>query len=227
MTIDATAVGEPFERVWASFGYDELNWTATPRGRANMSTLRTIFGDPAVVRAHNLLTSGNGRGLPHWSSGNVYHEDAHGRQVYDWGQIDPVFDVWVDNDMVPLVELGFCPVQLSRPLTRTSTRCPPPTASMRIGAGHRRRRTCNAGGASWRPWWATLPDVMARRGCLGGTGSCGTNPISATGKGVLTILPSVRCNGGSSAKVVARGTVGRAGQTDRGGEFLARFLNTA
>ena len=84
-----------------------------------MSALRTIFGEPAVVRAHNLLTSGNGRGLPHWSSGNVYHEDDRGRPVYDWGQIDPVFDVWVENDMVPLVELGFCPIQLSRPSTRT------------------------------------------------------------------------------------------------------------
>ena len=30
VTIDATGVGKPLERVWASFGYDELNWTATP-----------------------------------------------------------------------------------------------------------------------------------------------------------------------------------------------------
>ena len=46
-----------------------------------MSALRTIFGEPAVVRAHNLLTSGSGRGLPHWSSGNVYHEDDRGRPL--------------------------------------------------------------------------------------------------------------------------------------------------
>ena len=107
------------ERIWMSYGYDELNWTATPRGRANTAALREVFGGPAVVRAHNLLTSGSGRGLPHWSSGNVYHEDVQGNPVYDWSQADAAFDIWVESDMVPIVELGFCPVQLSRPSHRT------------------------------------------------------------------------------------------------------------
>ena len=83
-----------------------------------MATMRGVFGEPVVVRAHNLLTSGSGRGLPHWSSGNVYHEDAEGNAVYDWSQADEVFDVWVGNGMVPLVELGFCPVRMVRPSTR-------------------------------------------------------------------------------------------------------------
>jgi xylan 1,4-beta-xylosidase len=39
--------------------------------------------------------------------------------VYDWSQADAAFDVWVENGMVPIVELGFCPVQLSRPSRRT------------------------------------------------------------------------------------------------------------
>lgn len=102
------------ERIWMSFGYDELNWTATPRGRANVAALHEIFGGPVVVRAHNLLTSGNGRGLPHWSSGNVYHEGPKGEPFYDWAQAEAAFDVWVDQEMVPIVELGFCPVQLVR-----------------------------------------------------------------------------------------------------------------
>jgi xylan 1,4-beta-xylosidase len=108
----ASDVGE-LEPIWMSFGYDELNWTATPRGRANTAALREVFGGPVTVRAHNLLTSGNGRALPHWSSGNVYHEDGQGNPVYDWSQADAAFDVWVENDMVPIVELGFCPVQRS------------------------------------------------------------------------------------------------------------------
>lgn len=102
------------ERIWMSYGYDELNWTATPRGRANAATLHDVFGGPVAVRAHNLFTSGSGRGLPHWSSGNVYHEDRNGGPFYDWSQADAAFDLWVDEEMVPIVELGFCPVQLSR-----------------------------------------------------------------------------------------------------------------
>lgn len=117
VTVDASRVSGPLERVWASFGYDEISWTATPRGRANMAAVREMFGGSAVVRAHNLLTSGNGRGLPHWSSGNIYHEHD-GQPVYDWSQADPVFDVWAENGMIPLVELGFCPVQLAGPLPR-------------------------------------------------------------------------------------------------------------
>src|SRR5579862_7482201 len=99
----------PLRRIWTSFGYDELNWTATPRGLQNLATLRSFMEVPYIVRAHNLFTSGPGRGLPHWSSGNVYHEDAAGRPVYDWSVIDPVFDAWVRNGCRPIVELGFCP----------------------------------------------------------------------------------------------------------------------
>jgi xylan 1,4-beta-xylosidase len=74
-----------------SFRYDEHNSTATPRGRAKTASLREILGGSAVVRAHNLLTSGSGRALPHWSSGNVCHEDGQGNPVYDWSQADAAF----------------------------------------------------------------------------------------------------------------------------------------
>ncbi|HVC79929.1 MAG TPA: hypothetical protein VNL35_05425 [Chloroflexota bacterium] len=66
----------PLPRLWTSFGYDELNWTATPRGKENLAALHAIGDIPYTVRAHNIFTSGSGRGLPHWSSGNVYHVAA-------------------------------------------------------------------------------------------------------------------------------------------------------
>jgi xylan 1,4-beta-xylosidase len=96
-------------RIWTSFGYDELNWTATPRGKQNLASLHAFMEVPYTVRAHNLYTSGMGRGLPHWSSGNVYHEDAVGHPLYDWTLVDPVFDAWVHHGCQPIVELGFCP----------------------------------------------------------------------------------------------------------------------
>ena len=71
-------------RIWTSFGCDELNWTATPRGKQNLATLHAFMETPYTLRAHNLYTSGTGRGLPHWSSSNVYHEDATGRPLYDY-----------------------------------------------------------------------------------------------------------------------------------------------
>ncbi len=112
VVVDCRHWAGPLRRIWASFGYDELNWTATPRGRRNLATMHTVMEAPYTVRAHNLYTSGIGRGLPHWSSGNVYHEDATGRPVYDWSVSDPVFDAWVHHGCRPIVELGFCPKAL-------------------------------------------------------------------------------------------------------------------
>jgi len=102
----------PLARLWTSFGYDELNWTATPRGKQNLATLHAMGDVPYTARAHNIFTSGSGRGLPHWSSGNVYHEDAEGRPLYDWSVVDPVFDAWARVGIRPIVELGFCPKAL-------------------------------------------------------------------------------------------------------------------
>jgi xylan 1,4-beta-xylosidase len=110
--VDCARWNGPIRRIWTSFGYDELNWTATPRGLQNLATLREFLETPYTVRAHNLYTSGPGRGLPHWSSGNVYHEDVDGRPGYDWSVADPVFDAWVTHGCRPIVELGFCPKAL-------------------------------------------------------------------------------------------------------------------
>jgi xylan 1,4-beta-xylosidase len=190
-----------------------------------MSTLRTIFGEPAVVRAHNLLTSGNGRGSPHWSSGNVYHEDARGRPVYDWSQVDPVFDVWVDNDMVPLVELGFCPVQLSRPSARALYETPssldeyenlgwasPPRDIRRweslveavVDHLARRYGTQRASGWYWELW--NEPDIGYWQGSV--EEYCRLYDVTVA----------------AARRALPGALVGGPATTDRGTEFLARFL---
>ncbi len=50
----------PVQRIWASFGYDELNWTATPRGRQNLAMLGAMMETPYTVRAHNLFGPSSG-----------------------------------------------------------------------------------------------------------------------------------------------------------------------
>lgn len=114
ITVECGSSTGPLEPIWASFGYDELNWTATPRGRRNLARLSPILGPGATVRAHNMFTSGNGRAVPHWSSGNVYHENADGTPFYDFRLVDEAFDAWVAAGLRPIVELGFCPYSLTR-----------------------------------------------------------------------------------------------------------------
>lgn len=102
-------------RLWTSFGYDELNWTYTPRGKGALAALAAFAERPYYVRAHNLLTSGRGFSWPHWGSGNVYHEDIAGNPCYDWTIVDQVFDAYRGVGFRPIVELGFTPQALVPP----------------------------------------------------------------------------------------------------------------
>jgi xylan 1,4-beta-xylosidase len=115
ITVDA---GQPLGtllRPWTTFGYDELNWTYTPRGKRALAAFAAFAERPYYVRAHNLLTSGRGFSWPHWGSGNVYHEDGAGNPFYDWTTVDLVFDAYREAGCKPLVELGFTPRALVPP----------------------------------------------------------------------------------------------------------------
>jgi len=41
VSVDATAVGTPLERVWPYHGYDEVNYSTTPEGEALLKALAT------------------------------------------------------------------------------------------------------------------------------------------------------------------------------------------
>ncbi|HET7768642.1 MAG TPA: glycoside hydrolase [Chloroflexota bacterium] len=112
ITVDAKRPLGPLPRPWTTFGYDELNWTYTPRGKRALKAFAQFAERPYHVRAHNLLTSGRGFSWPHWGSGNVYHEDAAGNPYYDWTTVDLVFDAYREVGFKPLVELGFTPKPL-------------------------------------------------------------------------------------------------------------------
>jgi len=103
----------PLRRIWRFEGYDELNYTYTPRGRELLAKLGGLSDAPYFIRAHFLLCSGSGVGGPKWGSSNVYTEDAEGNSVYSWDIIDRVFDTYLETGCVPFVELGFMPEALS------------------------------------------------------------------------------------------------------------------
>ncbi len=110
----ATAVG-PITRMWESIGYDEINWTYTATGRSLLSTFGGLASSGFHVRPHYVFCSGNGFGLPHWGSGNVYHEDEHGQPYYDFTIVDQVYDAIVGAGNHVLVELAFTPRDLLPP----------------------------------------------------------------------------------------------------------------
>ncbi len=61
------------------------------------------------IRAHNMLTSGDGTPGLKWSSTNAYTEDANGKPVYNWKIVDSIFDTYVSaRDEAPCRNWFLC-----------------------------------------------------------------------------------------------------------------------
>src|ERR1700741_3807151 len=82
--VDITKKKGPMTPVWAWFGYDEPNYTYMKDGKKLLSEIAELSPVPVYVRAHNLLTTGNGTPALKWGSTNAYTEDAKGNPIYNW-----------------------------------------------------------------------------------------------------------------------------------------------
>ncbi len=98
---------------WAWFGYDEPNYTYMKDGKKLLSEIAALSPVPVYVRAHNMLTSGDGTAALKWGSTNAYTEDAAGNPVYDWTIVDRIVDTYIERGMRPMMEIGFMPEALS------------------------------------------------------------------------------------------------------------------
>lgn len=113
MTIDLNKPIGRMQPLWTWFGYDEPNYTYMKDGQKLLTDIANLSPSPVYVRAHNLLTSGDGTPALKWGSTNVYTEDKKGNPVYYWNIIDSIFDTYVARGMHPLVQIGFMPEALS------------------------------------------------------------------------------------------------------------------
>ena len=111
--VDAAKGLGPLKPVWSFFGYDEPNYTYMKDGRKLLSELAALSPVTVHVRAHNLLSTGDGTAALKWGSTNAYTEDANGQPRYDWTIVDRIIDTYLERKMKPLVEIGFMPEALS------------------------------------------------------------------------------------------------------------------
>lgn len=111
--VDCNRILGIIDHIWTSIGYDEINFTYTPRGRKIYREIKKIEDGPFYVRNHNTFTSGNGLSSPSAGSTNVYREDKKGNPVYDWSLLDQIYDTYVAYNCRPIIELGFMPDSLS------------------------------------------------------------------------------------------------------------------
>ncbi|EHQ30092.1 GH39 family glycosyl hydrolase [Mucilaginibacter paludis] len=113
ISVDLNQQIGPMKPIWAWFGYDEPNFTYMKDGRRLLTEIAALSPVPVYVRAHNLLTSGDGVAALKWGSTNIYTEDAQGRPIYNYHIVDSIFDTYVKRGMKPLAQIGFMPEALS------------------------------------------------------------------------------------------------------------------
>src|SRR3984885_9897399 len=103
----------PYKPIYSWFGYDESNYTTMKYGKQLLRELHDLSPVPVYIRAHHLLTSGNGVAELKWSSSNVFVLDPNGKPVYDFTITDQTCDEFQKAGVRPLVELVFMPKDLA------------------------------------------------------------------------------------------------------------------
>src|SRR5688572_11640512 len=111
--VDLKKVKGPMTPIWAWFGYDEPNYTYMKDGKKLLSEIAELSPVPVYIRAHNMLTTGDGTAAFKWGSTNAYTEDANGNPIYDWRIVDSIFDTYIQRGLKPMAEIGFMPKALS------------------------------------------------------------------------------------------------------------------
>ena len=111
--VDLSKPQGAYTPIYRWFGYDESNYTTMKYGKQLLGELHDLSPAPVYIRAHHLLTSGNGVAELKWSSSNVFSLDANGKQVYDFTITDQTFDEYKRAGVRPYVELGFMPKDLA------------------------------------------------------------------------------------------------------------------
>jgi xylan 1,4-beta-xylosidase len=111
--VDLAKSEGPYRPIYNWFGYDEVNYTTAANGQLLLRELHDLSPVPVYIRAHHMLTSGDGVPELKWSSTNVFTLDSAGKPVYDFHIIDQIFDAYKRAGVRPMVELGFMPKDLA------------------------------------------------------------------------------------------------------------------
>jgi xylan 1,4-beta-xylosidase len=113
VAIDAARPRGELGRPWRYFGADEPNYATTEQGKKLLAQIGELAPGEMYFRAHNLLTSGDGKPSLKWGSTNAYTE-RDGAPVYDFTIVDGILTAGLERGVKPLVEIGFMPEALSR-----------------------------------------------------------------------------------------------------------------
>jgi xylan 1,4-beta-xylosidase len=108
VSVDATQVTGNLPAIWRFFGADEPNYATTSEGERLLMELGALRRGQIYFRAHNMMTTGDGKPDFKWGSTNLYRE-VDGKPVYDFTLADQIIDTYLARGIHPYLELGFMP----------------------------------------------------------------------------------------------------------------------
>lgn len=101
--VDASAPGTPFPHFWEQmFGSGRANLVMRAQYQDDLRMVKKA-ADFRYVRFHAILDDENG----------VYSVDAQGNPVYNWTDIDHIYDALLAQGIRPFVEISFMPKALA------------------------------------------------------------------------------------------------------------------
>jgi xylan 1,4-beta-xylosidase len=110
--VDAAKSSGALPPIWRFFGADEPNYATEADGAKLLMELGNLRPGEVYFRAHNLLTTGDGKPDFKWGSTNIYTEQD-GRPVYDFAVVDRIIDTYLARGIHPYLEIGFMPEALT------------------------------------------------------------------------------------------------------------------
>jgi len=100
--VDASAPGTPFPHFWEQmFGSGRANLALRAQYQSDLRLVKKA-ADFRYVRFHGILDDENG----------VYSLDAQGNPVYNWTDVDHIYDALLAQGIRPFVEISFMPKAL-------------------------------------------------------------------------------------------------------------------
>lgn len=103
VTIDANAPTTPLPHFWEQmFGSGHAILSLRSSWRSDARAVKSVT-DFRYVRFHGILDDEVG----------AFTRDEHGQPVYNWSQVDQIYDGLLANGIRPLVEISFMPTQLA------------------------------------------------------------------------------------------------------------------
>ncbi len=103
ITVDAAAPAHPFPHFWERvFGSGRAVLSLRESYRHDLAAVQAVTG-LEYVRFHAIFQDENG----------VYSEDPQGHPVYNFNQVDMIYDGLLDRGVKPFIELSFMPRALA------------------------------------------------------------------------------------------------------------------